>query len=126
MFVGPEHVVRVVDLTAGDLVSEFGVDFGGTTIIDGCLSPGSSFVALVGATGQVVVAATGDGAILQELRAVDPLHSVAWTAPHQLVALVEADEGVQLDAIDVATGHTATIATIGRQRLWMATAASSC
>lgn len=126
VFASDDDTITVSDIDSREILAEFAVDFGGTRIDGGCLSPQEFFVALIGSTGKVMVVSTEDGTVMQELEAANSYASVGWTTPAQMIALVDAELDTHLHAIDIFTGATFEIAELGSQNNSLATSGSTC
>lgn len=127
VFLSPQGVIRVMDIPSREYVSSFEVDLGEDLIIDGCLSPQQFFIAITGSSGRTIVVSTDDGTLMQDLTlAQQPFAALAWTTPDQLLAIIDSNEGNRLQAIDVFTGTTRTIADLDpRNHGWWITASGS-
>jgi len=126
VFLSPPGVIDVMDIPTREYVSSFEIDLGEDLIVDGCLSPQQFFIAIAGSSGRTIVVSTDDGTPMQDLTVAQPFAGLAWTTPDQLLAIIDSDEGTQLQAIDVFTGTTRTIADLDpRTRGWWMTASGS-
>lgn len=108
--------VDVVNVAQRTLLAAFEVDL--DKIATACLSPQQRWIVFLDGDGQGTVVSTRDGSVLRSIAGPSTLQQIAWTDDLQLLSLVRHEDSQAVEAMDVFTGTTKTIARLAGVGSW--------
>ncbi len=120
-------ILAVLNITNGDLLITFPIDFGFARVTDVCLSPDLRHLVVVASDGEAFIGGIGDGEVVKRLSGIQATNGVGWTANDQLVYVRKQPDATYLEAVDPGGGMQDRVAVlVGSAEWWLAAGGAMC